>query len=139
MQSVNLEVSPFYTSYFGRVKKILEVEPDAGLVSIAGKTPEWFTGCKFKKLAPHYNWWIEWHERFKDNLESRESKMWYTNKYIDTVLKHLDARETAQKLKEAVGYKTVFLLCYEKPENFCHRHIISKWLNNAGVDCREFC
>lgn len=138
MQTISLDISPFYTSYFGNIKKILEVEPNAGLVSIAGKTPDWFTGCKFKRLAPRYDWWIEWHEKFKENLESRESKKWYTSKYLDTVLKHLDAREMAQKLKDLVGYKTVFLLCYETPEKFCHRHIISEWLNNAGVDCREF-
>ena len=40
-----------YTSYFGNVKKILKTFPDACLVSIAGKTPDWFTGLKYKKLA----------------------------------------------------------------------------------------
>ena len=36
-----------YTSYFGNIKKILEEVPDAGLISIAGKTPDWFKGEKF--------------------------------------------------------------------------------------------
>lgn len=36
-----------YTSYFGNVKKILEEVPDAGIISIAGKTPDWFKGEKF--------------------------------------------------------------------------------------------
>ena len=44
-----------YTSYFGNVKKILEEVPDAGLISITGKTPDWFKGEKFKPLMPHYD------------------------------------------------------------------------------------
>ena len=48
-----------YTSYFGNVKKILEEVPDAGLISIAGKTPTWFKGEKFKPLMSHYDWWKE--------------------------------------------------------------------------------
>lgn len=36
-----------YTSYFGNAKKILEEVPDAGLISIACKTPTWFKGEKF--------------------------------------------------------------------------------------------
>ena len=139
MQSIVPEIAPFYTSYFGNVKNILEAEPDAGLVSIAGKTPDWFDGQRFKKLAPHYAWWKQWHDMFKSNLESRESKRWYESMYFSTVLDNLDARETAQKLKELVGYKTVFLLCYEKPDKFCHRHLVERWLRDAGVDCREFC
>ena len=130
---------PFYTSYFGNIRKILKEDPDAGLVSIAGKTPSWFKEHKFKKLAPHYEWWKEWHDTFNDNLESKESKKWYTDKYFSTVLRNLDPYSIAKKLKDLVGYKTVFLLCYETPEKFCHRHIVAEWLNNAGVDCREFC
>ena len=133
------DTSPFYTSYFGNIKKILKACPDAGLVSIAGKTPDWFKGQKFKKLAPHYDWWKEWHDMFASNLDSHESRSWYTEKYIKTVLQHLDARNVATKLKECTGFKTVFLLCYETPDKFCHRHIVAEWLKNARVDCREFC
>ena len=43
-----------YTSYFGNVKKILEEVQDAGLISIASKTPDWFKGWKFNPLVPHY-------------------------------------------------------------------------------------
>ena len=139
MNCIRSDISPFYTSYFGNIKKILDYDKDAGLVSIAGKTPDWFIGAKFKILAPHYDWWIEWHNMFKGRFESRESKKWYTSKYASTVLKHLDVRDIAQKLKSLVDYKTVFLLCYETPEKFCHRHLVSDWMNNAGVDCREFC
>lgn len=30
------------------------------------------------------------------------------------------------------------LLCWEKPGDFCHRHIISDWLMNAGFEVKEW-
>lgn len=29
------------------------------------------------------------------------------------------------------------LLCYEKPGDFCHRHLVSQWLNENGIRCSE--
>ena len=42
-----------YTSYFGNIEKIFATVPDARLVSIAGKTPDWFKGENSKPLMPH--------------------------------------------------------------------------------------
>lgn len=127
-----------YTSYFGNAKNILEICPDAGLISIAGKTPEWFDGKKFKPLMPHYDWWKEWHDMFADKLESKESKEWYVKKYYDTVLKNLDQLSVARKLKDLVNWKPTFILCYETPEKFCHRHIVAEWFDKAHVPCEEW-
>ena len=79
-----------YTSYFGKIKAILSSVPDARFISVAGKTPDWFNGRKCLMLAPHYDWWSEWHSKFKDCYESEESKQWYKQKYCNTVLKGLD-------------------------------------------------
>lgn len=32
----------------------------------------------------------------------------------------------------------VALICYEKPSDFCHRHLIAKWLRAYGVECTEW-
>ena len=32
----------------------------------------------------------------------------------------------------------IALVCYEKPSEFCHRHLVSDWLNAAGFECEEF-
>ena len=32
----------------------------------------------------------------------------------------------------------VTLLCYEKPDDFCHRHLVSKWFNEHGYKCEEW-
>ena len=37
------------------------------------------------------------------------------------------------------GYdKDVALVCYEKPSDFCHRHLVADWLNKNGFECKEF-
>lgn len=127
-----------YTSYFGNIEKILATVPDARLVSIAGKTPDWFKGEKYKPLMPHWNWWREWHSMFKDFLESEESRKWYTNRYCKTVLNILDPLSTARELKDLAEWNPTFILCYETPEKFCHRHIVAEWLSKNGILCQEW-
>jgi len=136
---MSIEDKRLYTSYFGNVKKILKTFPDACLVSIAGKTPDWFKGIKYKKLAPHYDWWNEWHSKFENNLESFESREWYIDKYYETVLDKLNARGVVNELCSLAGDSSnVFLLCYEKPKKFCHRHTVEYWLNIHRIDCEEW-
>ena len=30
------------------------------------------------------------------------------------------------------------LICYEKPSDFCHRHLVSEWLKERGFDIEEW-
>ena len=81
-------------------------------------------------------WWSEWHEKFKDDYESDESKAWYGEKYRLTVLDTLDPADILSKIKDFAGDSNAYLLCYEAPKKFCHRHMLAAWLNrriNAGV------
>ena len=32
----------------------------------------------------------------------------------------------------------IALICYEKPENFCHRHLVAEWLQEAGYQVQEY-
>lgn len=95
------------------------------LVSIAGKTPDGFRGSIYKKLAPKYDWWMEWKYENHDDV-------WYVEKYKETVLSQLDPHEVVKKLGE-----DAILCCYETPEKFCHRHLIAEWLREAGYDIEE--
>lgn len=127
-----------YTSYFGNIKNILKIFPDSCLISIAGKTPDWFVGEKCKKLMPLYEWWIQWHTMFKSNLDSEASKNWYIDKYSTTVLSHIDVQDIIQELNELASKRCpIFLLCYETPDRFCHRHIVAQWLQSHGILCKE--
>lgn len=36
------------------------------------------------------------------------------------------------------GENDIALICYEKPSDFCHRHLVSEWLNQNGFKCEEW-
>ena len=127
-----------YTSFFDNVGNIVKSIPDARFVSIAGKTPASFIGKKYKPLMPHYSWWKEWHSKFTDSLESEESRKWYTSRYYKTVLNILDPLSTARELKDLAEWNPTFILCYETPDKFCHRHIVAEWLTKYSIDCMEW-
>lgn len=130
-----------YTSYFDNVKKIREQIPDMCLVSVAGKTPKWVfdtPNCySYKSLAPKYEWWKEWHDKFSDDPESVKSIEFYGSKYCDTVLGKLNADAVRNELERLAYGADVCLLCYETPEKFCHRHLICNWLKENNIDCME--
>ena len=130
-----------YTTYFGKCAALKKIRPNAALVSIAGWTPDWFTksgGLQYKKLAPKYTWWKEWHDTFEHDLESEESKTWYTEKYNSTVLSALDPHLVKCDLYNLANKRDVFILCYETPEKFCHRHLVADWLKSAGIKTAEW-
>ena len=37
-----------------------------------------------------------------------------------------------------IGENDICLLCYEKPTDFCHRHLVSEWFRKNGFDCEEY-
>ena len=46
-----------YTSYFAKLKSLPEnIIP----ISICGKAPDWYKGLQYKKLAPKYDFFMEW-------------------------------------------------------------------------------
>ena len=46
-----------YTSYFAKLNKLPE---DITPISICAKTPSWYHGFEYKKLAPKYDFFMEW-------------------------------------------------------------------------------
>jgi len=117
-----------YTGYWAKVK---EYEAN-GLtpVGISGWSPDGWTGKTYKKLAPKYVWWKEWHDK---NL----STQWYITQYHNTVLNKLNPVTVAKDLQKMGD--NVVLLCFETPDKFCHRHLVADWLNATRVaDVREY-
>lgn len=123
------------TSYFDSPRVSGGKRRDTVFVSVAGRSPDWIE-FKCRKLAPKRAWWNYWHSKFEGRLSSDESKAWYAAKYRETVLAAVIQREIVGEL-EAFGCSDVFLLCWEKPEEFCHRQLIAEWLNEAGFRCEE--
>ena len=118
-----------YTSYFDNLKNLPKnIIP----ISICGQAPDWYIGRQYKKLAPKYKFFMEWKEN-KDNN-------YYIKCFNEQVLDKLDPEKVAYELLITTsGAKPdVCLLCYEKPNEFCHRHLVAKWLDDNGFKCEEW-
>lgn len=112
-----------YTSYFANIKNLPQ---DLKIVSIARSTPTYVECEKCAELFPE--WKII---NLVKSENSRTAKAKYVKEYEKQLAK-LDVKEFAKKLQNCV------LLCYEKPSDFCHRHIVSNWFRRNGFECQEF-
>lgn len=119
-----------YTSYFAKLKSL---PPNIIPISICGKAPDWYTGFQYKKLAPKYDFFMKW----KDNHDND----YYIKCFNEQVLDKLNAAEVVldfSRILFRIGKIDVCLICYEKPNEFCHRHLVADWLNREGFECREW-
>ena len=119
-----------YTSYFGKLKSL----PDNIVpISICGKAPNWYKGLEYKKLAPKYDFFMKWKENHDND--------YYIKCYNEQVLDELNVSDVIVELNNMINYDTnkdIALICYEKPGDFCHRHLVADWLKQHGLDCKEF-
>jgi uncharacterized protein YeaO (DUF488 family) len=116
-----------YTTYFAKLKSLPEtIIP----ISICGKAPDFYNGLQYKKLAP--KWWFfqEWKKTHDNGF--------YIDNFNKLVLAPLNAESVVKELTEMAGGNDIALVCYEKPGDFCHRHIVSKWLRRRGYNCVEY-
>lgn len=96
-------------------------------VSISLYTPKWFHGRAYKNLAPTERILLWWNGTDKGpNAQKIYRKLYYRD-----VLNHLDVHDVARALDGTT------LLCYERPDEFCHRHLVAEWLTAAGYPCKE--
>lgn len=139
-----------YTSYYANYKKITD---NMIPISISLMFPKGYNKLRYYKLAPTRNILKE----YKQN----GNKQIYLQKYVQTVLNNLKVEDVlseiyhllptavqdnmnndpeiwfgAKKWYESANYHIV-LLCYEKPEDFCHRHIVAKWFEHHHIHCTE--
>ena len=113
-----------YTSYFANLKALAK----AGIlpISIARYSPKWFDGLQFKLVAPTSY-------MLSESCTHEE----YLQKY-DAILKGLDVRRVVDQLAQWSKGRDVALCCYEKPGDFCHRHLLADWLKENGYEVEEF-
>ena len=115
-----------YTSYFAKAAILRK----AGIVPIgvALWPPRFFRGISMKQVAPR-----------RYMLDDRLTDEEYIRMYRNDVLRLVDARSFIQDLERASRGMDVALCCFEKPGDFCHRHILAKWLNEqTGIEASEF-
>ena len=120
-----------YTTYFAKVNKLPKyIQP----ISICGRAINGWSNPQFKKLAP--SWSI-----YKELKYEGGSKERYTDRYKSEILAKLDAKVVLSELLalREDGREDIALVCYEKPGDFCHRHLIAEWLmDNIGIEVKEF-
>lgn len=114
-----------YTSYFGN-KKALD---KAGImvVSVARWQPRYCpVACVMLDVAPTAYM-----------LKEATSEQ-YDAEY-QKILSRLDVPGFIKRLEIASGGKDVALCCYEKPGEFCHRHVLAEYLTKqTGIEIEEF-
>lgn len=121
-----------YTSYFAQLRNLSK---DIIPISICGKAPNWYNGYEYKRVAPNYNILMKYKQDYNEqdyikNFNEQILNNITINEFVNDLIKLLEI-EKGQKVN-------ICLLCYEKPTDFCHRHLVSKWLNENGVKCEEW-
>ena len=53
------------------------------------------------------------------------------------VLVQLNADTVFKELSALSGGQTFALICYERPSDFCHRHLVAEWFCKNGYRCEE--
>ena len=77
---------------------------------------------EYKRLAPSWSIFSE----YKYNGGTQEN---YVKRFKAEILGNLSRDQVLKDLEELSGGKDVALCCYEKPGDFCHRHIVKDWLD----------
>ena len=66
----------------------------------------------------------------------------FTKNYLaklDNLRKNNILQKYVDDLELKLEYGDVILLCYEKPKEFCHRHILAEYLNRYyNLDIQEY-
>lgn len=121
-----------YTGYFAKIKTYEE----AGLIPIAicGGVPNWYKGNWYKKLAPKWAFFNEW----KNGTEHKGDNNYYIEHFNDEVLDKLDYKKVIDDLTKFGNLEKLVLICYEKPNDFCHRHLVADWFKSKRIFCEEY-
>ena len=76
---------------------------------------------------------MEWKKNYDND--------YYIKCFKEQVTDKLDADNVIDDIGFLTGYdqtKNICLICYEKPTDFCHRHLVAKWLSENGYPCEEY-
>ena len=122
-----------YTSYYGRMKYLPKnIIP----VCISLSMPKEIILPRIKQLMP--SWYILNEYKHTGNKEV------YTKRFNKEILGKTSVQEIMRYIRwiankyRANSDCSICLMCYEKSDDFCHRHIVSKWLRENGIECEEF-
>lgn len=109
---MNIYTSNYYECQFGN------------RISISGDKGKsvGFVGKCIPELAPKKEFWKIWHDNI-GVIPEEENNRFYIKNYYDLVLSKVDVIELLKNEHNPI------LLCYERGEAFCHRHVLAEYIN----------
>lgn len=107
-----------YTSYFGYVKKLPK---DIIPVAITAYRSSFWNGFYYAPLGPSSS--------ILNEYKSNPDEIKYTERYNNEILSKLDRNKVIEDLSKFGD--NIALICYEKPDSFCHRHLVANWLGDV--------
>lgn len=133
-----------FTSYFANVKKLpSNVVP----IAICINPPRAYAGLWYPKLAPDYDIL----RRYKRDGDVEDYTKIFTRSVLDNLsivdvlcdIEEMLPMDIQQQLDFPYAIEKspdfhVALVCYEKSDDFCHRHLVADWFKKKGVWCREW-
>lgn len=131
-----------YTTYFAKVK---DLPPNVIPISICGKAPDGWKGLEYKKFAPKWNFFKVWKETHDNDyyIEHYQKEVLDTLNFIKVIIElqvkipeEIRGKMTASVSKDPNYH--IALVCYEKPQDFCHRHLVAKWFEKNGIKVEEW-
>ena len=137
-----------YTTYFAKLRHLpSNIFP----ISICAKAPDWYKGEQYKKLSPPYELLMSWKKNHDEDYYVSQFKSDVLDKLTPSlVLTDLELKlppDIRDSLDDYVIMNKnyhIALVCYEKPEDFCHRHLVADWLRSYGdkigicIEVKEF-
>lgn len=103
------------------------------LISISGDRGKkvGFVGRALPMLAPKKSFWQVYHDNIGKISEVDNAK-YYIEQYYNQVLSKVNIQEILENESKPI------LLCYEKNQQFCHRHILAEYIElTYGVEVKD--
>lgn len=103
------------------------------LISISGDRGRkiGFIGKAMPKLAPKKGFWTTFNNNI-GKIPEEENIRYYIEEYFKQVLSKVDIEELLKDEKDPI------LLCYEKGQDFCHRHVLAEYIEIMyGIEVRD--
>lgn len=111
-----------YTSYWGKVKKLIDIFGKDNIICVSRYQRFW-NGKRCSMLYPS-----------KDLLKGYKEGVISEEEYKKIFRDYLESLDVDNCYKV---FDNCVFVCYEK-SGFCHRHIISEWLRDKGYKCEEY-
>ena len=135
----------FYTSYYGNYKNI---PTDYFCVGISRYCPDGFMNDDYKNFLFVRNNILAPEKELLDDMKSgKETEDGYKRRYVEHLLSHFGEGKMYDSFEDFINaisenfrdkYQAIVFLCYEKPTDFCHRHILRNLMNRIfHIPCEE--